>query len=275
MKQSSRPFEEMHSLDQVKHLRDKVYISDWEEAAALQNLKNDKITTFRFDYQEADLFNFTRNNNSQVMMLKEFRNYLKSAFALKDKEELFVEFRQETNETKIEINGFAAADLKTASAGVQDFNFKVYKRLRVSQSVFQVMLALKDVEFVQQYKDVSNAMTLSLFDNITQLGRRMHRQKFGEFFHRILILDLIKTPIQGNKETFVSLCVLLDPNEDNFIDLDSVWRDKGVKGYLGPWKFGLWDFVIKGFVYLRSKMAAGLSAGQCQLSSALRRLSSS
>ncbi len=71
----------------------------------------------------------------------------------------------------------------------------------------------------------------------------MHRLKFGEFFFRTVVLELIEGP---RKITFVSLAILLEPNEYNMVDIDSVWMQSATSGFLGSWPFGVFDFKITG-----------------------------
>jgi hypothetical protein len=70
----------------------------------------------------------------------------------------------------------------------------------------------------------------------------MHRQKFGEFFFQTVILEMIQGP---RDITFVSLAILLEPNDYNMVDIDSVWKRKANAGFLGAWTFSNYDYVIK------------------------------
>ena len=71
----------------------------------------------------------------------------------------------------------------------------------------------------------------------------MHRNKFGEYFFRTVPLDIIEGP---HKVTFVSLAILLEPNEYNMVDIDIVWKIKATEGYLGEWEFNNYDYLIRG-----------------------------
>ena len=73
----------------------------------------------------------------------------------------------------------------------------------------------------------------------------MHRQKFGEFFVRSLVLELVEGD-SSKKETLVSLALLFEPNVYNMVDVDVVWKRKAIGGYLGEWKFSNYDYIIKG-----------------------------
>ena len=77
----------------------------------------------------------------------------------------------------------------------------------------------------------------------------MHRKKFGEFFVRSVVLDLVKGD-SSKKETLVSLALLFEPNVYNMVDVDIVWKVKAISGYLGEWKFSNYDYIIKG-LFLR------------------------
>ena len=77
----------------------------------------------------------------------------------------------------------------------------------------------------------------------------MHRNKFGEYFFRTVPLDIIEGP---HKVTFVSLAILLEPNEYNMVDIDIVWKIKATEGYLGEWEFNNYDYLIRGDLTLIS-----------------------
>ena len=51
--------------------------------------------------------------------------------------------------------------------------------------------------------------------------RIMHRQKFGEFYFRTVVMEYF--PAEQRKKTIASLAVLLEPSHYNFIDIDSTW----------------------------------------------------
>ena len=74
----------------------------------------------------------------------------------------------------------------------------------------------------------------------------MHRNKFGEYFFRTVPLDIIEGP---HKVTFVSLAILLEPNEYNMVDIDIVWKIKATEGYLGEWEFNNYDYLIRGVFF--------------------------
>ena len=80
----------------------------------------------------------------------------------------------------------------------------------------------------------------------------MHRKKFGEFFVRSVVLDLMKGD-SSKKETLVSLAFLFEPNVYNMVDVDMVWKVKAISGYLGEWKFSHYDYIIKGMFLKYSK----------------------
>ena len=71
----------------------------------------------------------------------------------------------------------------------------------------------------------------------------MHQMKFGEYYFRTVVLDLVEAP---KKTTVVSLAVLLEPNEYNMVEIDVFGKRKALQGYLGEWKFSNYDYIIKG-----------------------------
>ncbi len=51
--------------------------------------------------------------------------------------------------------------------------------------------------------------------------RPLFRNRFGEYFFRSVVMEYFEGPVLG--DTIVSMAFLLEENEDNLIDVDSIW----------------------------------------------------
>ena len=84
--------------------------------------------------------------------------------------------------------------------------------------------------------------------------REIHRQKFGEFYFRKVVMEYF--PTEQRKKTIASIAVLLSPSHYNFIDIDSTWGsiavdNKNFGRYNWIQKFGTFgqnDFVTNGIL---------------------------
>ena len=78
----------------------------------------------------------------------------------------------------------------------------------------------------------------------------MHRQKFGEYYFRTVVMEYLRE--EPSKKTIASLAVLLEPSHYNFIDIDTTWGEMAraqIKGGLFK-DFTNNDFVTSGTVHI-------------------------
>ena len=84
--------------------------------------------------------------------------------------------------------------------------------------------------------------------------RAIHRQKFGEFYFRTVVMEYF--PTEQRTKTIASMAILLEPSHYNFIDIDSTWgwvavTDKSYAHNIWVQNFGSFgqnDFVTSGRV---------------------------
>ena len=69
------------------------------------------------------------------------------------------------------------------------------------------------------------------------------RQRFGEFFFRVVVLDYFKN---AEHTILVSLAVLLNKNQYNMVDVDAVFKGCADQNRFADWVFTQDDYVVTG-----------------------------
>ncbi len=113
---------------------------------------------------------------------------------------------------------------------------------------YRVALRQTNLHFIPQYEDADNAVTLDVTNDLLPTvmqctvgsGRRdVHscqhptdpaldaRNCFAEFFFRSVVLEYLQGDVL--KDTIAVVAILLEPNEYNLVDMDTVWRRQASK----------------------------------------------
>ena len=73
----------------------------------------------------------------------------------------------------------------------------------------------------------------------------MMRNCFGEYFFRTLVMEYLKDPI--NSFTVVNVAFLVEQNEDNYVDMDLIWRNQFAEhGAIGEYPLRSDSFAVYG-----------------------------
>ena len=112
------------------------------------------------------------------------------------------------------------------------------------KTVFQATLRLNDLPYMPQFEDLNNTATLKITNALTLLTRPMFRYCFGEFFFRSVVMDYHQGPILG--DTIVQMAFLLEANEYNVVDVDTVMKRQAETGYLGEYALSDENYIVYG-----------------------------
>lgn len=255
--------ETIHPLDELKWYRQNIYLTEKEEKLVTGE---DDVLIFRGLTVDLDSYseNLTIPDSEEwVEVMNDTRKAMQDnivGFSVKKIEAIlrYEGITGDQNLTVIAICGFLQTPDSSQSLLTNGLNsnlkdnhmlgewalsqtqFRAFTPVR-KQTVYHVYIRLSTHDFLPQYTDISNGVSLLLTDKLMTLVRTMHRQKFGEYFFRAVVMEYIKGP---RAITFVSLAILLEPNEYNMVDIDAVWKTMANTGFFGEWEFTPFDYLI-------------------------------
>ena len=111
-------------------------------------------------------------------------------------------------------------------------------------TVYHIVLRLRGEGYLMQYDNMKHQSTLKLTDRVMRQARMVMRHQFGEFFFRVVVFEYFED--SRDRSTVVSMAVLLDRNQYNLIDTDSVFSGCADRGFFGNWHFTPDDYIVNG-----------------------------